>query len=541
VHGGNILGTADGGVSLIDFGSARRLDDDDPQPRAGVLTEYEPEAARELIAERQPPPATPLGEQYCVAAMAFRLVTLMPCLRLSLEGATALRQIVDQPARPLADAGISWPSLEGVLHRALSKMPEDRFASLAELVAALRRALADRPVEIEARAGAVSVRRDRALDALLRVYGPDGTLIDTGLAQGPTCSLYYGATGVAYALLRAAMLESSATALDGAEAWIEQAIAHSTDRLAYENPEVGIFANEIAPTSVAHTAAGTHAVRAMVRYVSGDAPGAARSTQAFLDVIASVDPSADRRFLVDLMNGPAGHLQAAALLYDLCRSLDASLRRRLSMVIDTMSVEVTRNLTRARVESTADDPRYVGMAHGAAGSLFALSQASAAPGRALSAAADGLEWLAGQARDVAGGVAWPVNAGSQPGSPWTGWCHGSAGHIILWSLVTRLRGRDHDRDRALGAANHLWSNRQHGNPTICCGLAGEALSLCAAARMSGDAIWIERARALFAQASTAFDPIAPHSLFRGHLGIALTALELEHPERAAFPLSEPLM
>src|SRR5437763_9925388 len=63
----------------------------------------------------------------------------VPFLQLSLHRTEALRQIVNDAPMPFSAHGLAeWPELERVLARALAKDPSDRFASVAELAAALR-------------------------------------------------------------------------------------------------------------------------------------------------------------------------------------------------------------------------------------------------------------------------------------------------------------------------------------------------------------------------------------------------------------------
>lgn len=543
VHPGNVIGDERADPMVLDFGSARLVGDDDRHPRAGVLTDYEPEAARELLGDRPAPPASPLGEQYCVAAIVFRLITGTTCLRLSLEGMTALRQIVEQEPRAFADAGLAWPAVEAVLRRALAKDPARRFPDMAAFHTALAVAIASGVPDDGGVTAARTVdegNRTHAPGRLLAMYGPDGGLLDAGLTAGPTASLYYGAAGIAYGLLRAAILNASAHALDAADAWIEQAIASAATPAAFDGRDIGIQPEDIGPAALFHTVTGVHVVRALVRHATGDVDGASASVHAFLAGIPDAPADGRARFAVDVMNGPASHLLAATWLFSVCTHRAPRWRGDLETAIDRLSAIVLANVA-AYMEPGAEPDagdRYLGVAHGLAGALFALCRAAEMRRRPLPAAAgDALDRLAAMAIEDGDALAWPVYARSTPSAPWTGWCHGAAGYGLLWSTAARVRGRTDDIERALGAARYVWAHREHANPSLCCGLAGEALSLSEVARASGDATWHARARLLLERAvALPFDPVAPHSLFRGRFGIALAGIELEHAEHASFPL-----
>ena len=80
-----------------------------------------------------------------------------------------------------------------------------------------------------------------------------------------------------------------------------------------------------------------------------------------------------------------------------------------------------------------------------------------------------------------------------------------------------------------------------GDPTgnLCCGLAGRAYAMLALYRVSGDAVWWERARSLAARAAHGSSSDQwPNSLYKGRTGIALAAAEVDRPELAALPLFE---
>jgi serine/threonine-protein kinase len=120
---------------------------------------------------------------------------------------------------------------------------------------------------------------------------------------------------------------------------------------------------------------------------------------------------------------------------------------------------------------------------------------------------------------------------------WPGWCHGSAGWAHLWVLAADVLGDIRLLALAEAPAVHAVLGRGAG-ASLCCGLAGQAYAAVALYRASGEATWLTHARRLVDEAADA--PIGPdfpeHSLWGGDLGVALLALELDDPERAAMPL-----
>ena len=76
-----------------------------------------------------------------------------------------------------------------------------------------------------------------------------------------------------------------------------------------------------------------------------------------------------------------------------------------------------------------------------------------------------------------------------------------------------------------------------------CGTAGQAYAALNHYRAVGDERWLEAAMRLAARGASedelAGDATTPLSLYKGHVGLALLAAELERPERAGMPLFEP--
>jgi hypothetical protein len=424
--------------------------------------------------------------------------------------------------------------MEAVLMRALAKDPAARFRGMGDFAAALRQAAGTSADAAEPLAPTPG-RPGRAgpLADLVAMLGPASPLAESGIRRGPVASLYHGAAGLAFALWRAAMLTGSAEALAAADLWVQAGLASLDGPSAFDGRVVGMDPRDIDPAALHHRQPGLRMVQALVRDGFGDRDGARAGVRACLDALAQA--GSDPRFTVDLMNGPGGHLLALTQLRPLAAG-DTPLE---TMLAGHAASARARLLDAVDAWTAADGDTYLGFAHGIAGALhalcidgFAISPSS--PDPRLAAA---LDRLAGMAKVDGSGLSWPV----QPGRPasWPGWCHGSAGHALLWLAAARLFGREDDLLRATGAARHaLALAGQDDSSSLCCGRAGVALAAAAAARATGMGALVTEARALLAAGRPdQYGQILPHSLFRGETGMLLARLELERPDDADFPLA----
>jgi serine/threonine-protein kinase len=150
--------------------------------------------------------------------------------------------------------------------------------------------------------------------------------------------------------------------------------------------------------------------------------------------------------------------------------------------------------------------------------------------------------LAAVAEPLERGCRWPLTPPEGDGADrhWPGWCHGNAGYVFLWNLA-----RDTYREDAFGelAQRAAWlTDSPAGVSSLCCGTAGQAYAALNQYRSSGDEFWHALAVRLAASAASndelAGDATSPLSLYKGHVGLALLAVELDSPERAAMPLFE---
>ncbi len=147
----NVIVTEDGRVVLIDFGIARRHDDELRITRQGLTLGSPRSMAPERHSERG---GDERSDLYAVGLLLYELLAgagpfddLMGDVR-ALRAAHAFRL-----PKPLAERSVFVPSrVEAVLQRALAKDPADRFSSAREMVSALSASLsmeAEDPTEFD--------------------------------------------------------------------------------------------------------------------------------------------------------------------------------------------------------------------------------------------------------------------------------------------------------------------------------------------------------------------------------------------------------
>jgi eukaryotic-like serine/threonine-protein kinase len=512
VHPGNVLVDSDGHVTVVDYGLAQ-AEGCEVGWRGGSELFMEPEAAAALLAEQEAPPVTAAGEQYSVAALAYLVVTGAHTHAFSLEVQETRRQVAEDPPLPFAEHGVEGlPEVERVLARALAKRPEERFASVEELLQAFREAAAR---DSAATPPAAPWRRSAAAEELLdrvleRAADPASRAAPPAPREGMT-TVHDGPAGIALALLRIAAVREDPALLAAADLW-------------------AVHAGRAEPAP-----AGAHWVQALVARGRADEPAQEDAVGAFLATCAAAS-----RAPIAVANGRAGLLLAHALLLEaLPATLDATA---LEAAGDQLRDGLWEEL-RGRPPIADDEHlRALGVAHGWAGVVHALLRWSEATATPLPPGLDArLEQLADLAQPSGRGLRWPRTAG-EPASanPLDGsWCDGGAGFVHLWALAHRLTGDDAFGRLAELAAWTAYSALDDSGD-LHCGLAGRAYALLAAHRLTDDDRWLIRARELADRAALAIEEatLTRDSLFRGEVGVALLAAELERPQDARMPLVE---
>jgi lantibiotic modifying enzyme len=363
-------------------------------------------------------------------------------------------------------------------------------------------------------------------------YRLGGVALRGGCAKAPFVSINYGAAGIAYSIYRIARSCGERQLLSLARTWVRKAFALSSDTEAYYSADAGISSETVGQVSLFHSVCGLHCVDALVRIALGDAPGAAQAIDSFVQ--QSRGPCDNP----DLTVGASSLLLGCA---ELVESSGTSSLPELSLVRargDEIADSLSKLLNSERI-TTSRRIRYLGIAHGWAGLVFALLRWTRAMGRSVQPLlAAKLDELAELAIPHEGGVCWTMQNNSSSLMP--GWCHGTAGYTMLFALAHEVLRVPRHADLTEQAAASAW-NIETSHGSLCCGNGGNGYAFLAAYRLTGDRVWLERARLAAGRAlSDTAQLVYRDSLYKGLLGVSLLASELERPAAAAMPLFEPV-
>jgi serine/threonine-protein kinase len=526
VHPRNVLVSLEGHeVCLVDLANARCPALAEEAPRVGLVGYFDPEFALARLTGQRVPPSTFEGEQYSLAVLLYYLATGVPYLELSATKQDEhWRQVAEEPPRAFPTECV-WPELESVLRIALAKRPDARFPSISTFAEAVARAC---PCEDATGPTGGSTHRplaDRFIDAVCKRLAIDGDLFAEGIAIGPKASVNMGAAGVAYGLYRMSMARADPQLLAASEAWLVRAVDSSDLPDAFVDPSLGMDAESVGKAALYHSPTGIHLVRAFLSRAQGDVASLRHSVSAY-SRSASAGPNGP-----DLTLGRAGVLLGFALLAENGTSPPES-------DISTHGTAVYGEVLAALEASTSVGPgRYLGVAHGQAGSLYAALRWQCANRlEPLPAIEQHLRSLEGYATRFRNKMSWPVGPGSR--AEWPGWCHGTAGYVHLWTLCARQLGQRY-LALAEAAAEHSF-DAAGGGASLCCGLAGSGYAMLEMFRATGARRWLDRAKEL-AQRAVMVTPPNPesyiaHSLYKGDLGPAVLLAELEGREEPCMPL-----
>ena len=156
---GNVMLTRAGDVKVMDFGIARALADSSAtmtQTAAviGTAQYLSPEQARgEQVDAR--------SDIYSTGCLLYELLTGRPPFVGDSPVAVAYQHVREQPRPPSALEPEVPPAVDAITLKALRKEPAERYQSAADMRADIERALAGRPVQALAAAGAGSVAAAR--------------------------------------------------------------------------------------------------------------------------------------------------------------------------------------------------------------------------------------------------------------------------------------------------------------------------------------------------------------------------------------------
>lgn len=535
VHPRNILVDDRGTVRLIDFGLSRLCNDAGPwltANRGGVGFFFEPEYARACLEGSVPPQTSIEGELYAVCALLYSLLTGADYLEFSFEHAQMLRQIVEEPPLPFYKRGaVPMPQLEHVLARGLSKEPAARFGSMDELCKALCQAGAEEAAREATTTTPTSVGQALLTDVLRRLDHSEAFFAE-GVTNAPTCSVTYGAAGIAYALYRLSVVRRQPRLLALADLWCQRALRTRSEPHAFYHPRFDVRPETVGHTTPYHTASGTYSVQALIAHVMGDRGSQRAATAAF---IAASELPCDN---LDLTLGRSGTLLACSLLLDIAESDEMGAFGAVSALGERTVQGVWERINALAPIQEQQEIEYLGIAHGWAGILYATlrwHRAAASPlPRNVS---ERLRQLAECAETWANGARWSAILNKQMYMP--GWCNGSAGFVYLWTLAHRVYGEPVYLELAEQAGWDAWQGRDT-LPTLCCGLAGRGYALLKLYKHTSDAAWLTRAKELAERAAGTArgNKDLANSLYKGEVGVATLVADLVDPGAACMPFFE---
>jgi hypothetical protein len=539
VHPRNVLVDAEGKVTIIDYGLAGR-----PckagMPcvdwRGGIDFFMEPEIAAARLGGRPSPALSIAGEQYSLGSLLYLLLTGAHTHNFSLEREEMLRQLLEQPPLTFEHHGAGdLPTVERTLARALAKDPDARYRSVAYLLRSFRAAAARdlKQVRMTGGGGRQPQRARQLLDDVLARLAVPGDLFGGGLCA-PTASVMSGGAGLAYALVRIAGGRQDESLLALADLWSTRALLAMGSDEAFWNAALEIVPETFGENSFYHTTSGVHCVHALLARARADQWAQQLALETF--VAETAKPCEH----VDIAFGRSGLLLGCSLMLEALTP--ALAQRALRAVGDGLRDSLWTQLARQPPLAQSTELKTLGAAHGWAGYLYALLRWSEASGTPPPAGVDErLEQLGALARPAGRGLRWPheVGATASDTALSASWCSGAAGFVHLWTLAHRRFGDESSERRAQLAG---WSAYEGapGPGDLCCGFAGRAYALLALYKQCGDTTWLARARVLANRAATSIraGSLQRDSLYRGEVGVALLAADLEQPEHACMPLYE---
>jgi serine/threonine-protein kinase len=360
--------------------------------------------------------------------------------------------------------------------------------------------------------------------------------------EPPKTSVYFGAAGLVWFFYRAAMLREEPQLLAMADLWFRKAADRVDSADSFGSPAGEASEESIGRTSLYLGHSGVHVLGTLVGQASGDFQMADHHLRSFTDGCRLDEPS------LELLFGRSGLLVGGAMLVTALQWSKHFDSDNLAGLLTARANGLWKALHGQSVAASQETLPHLGMAHGWSGILYAqlLIQKvlGGVPSDEFHAA---LHDIAGRAEPNGRGVAWlgTLQHSDQVSETPTyapGWCSGSSGYIYLWILAAEVTREARYLEMAEKAAWHVWEHPDR-NANLCCGLTGRAFALLRYYRHTGEEVWLERAKRLAGMAidyyrDTDTSDTRFFSLFRGGLGAALLAMELDFPERSVFPLFE---
>ena len=534
IHPKNILVSENNTVCIIDFGLSAVAQKKQALHRGGVSFFFEPEYAVNITQHKHPPAASFKGEQYALAALLYYLLTGKYYINFSYEKDNQLQQIINEQPVPFSKLDIEIaPAIEQVLIKALSKSSEDRFSSTIEFKNAFADAIENsiKKIYIE------SERLNSAsafCDTIKSKFGLEGSFIDKGLQAPPFASVNYGAAGIAYMFYRMALIESDPELLAVADIWINRAMRFLQDETsAFYSKEMDITKEIAGEISIYHTESGVHLVQALITKTIGHK---ARFDAAVSNFIMAASKKCENP---DVTLGKSGILIGSAILLEQMNDNTYGSKEELLLTGNNTLNAIWNELDIHGDINSNKKIDYRGVAHGWAGILYAtIYWCKQSNTRLPTNFYSRIEELAGLGIEEKNYIRWAVT-NDNPAS-WTGWCHGSAGYTLLWSMLYQYTNDEKYIELAKKTANHFLDTSVSLNVSLCCGLSGECYALLRLFNITGDDFYLQQAKLKIKKIlpNTYSHEARNHSLYKGDIGAAVLLTEMANPAYARMPLFE---
>jgi serine/threonine-protein kinase len=548
IHPNNIIVDKEYRAKLIDFGAAINTlvpGKFDVMARAGVIGFYEPELVDSILKNKGRIIATQSGEQYQLAALLYQLITGEPYLTLSFETKPAFKQILKDTPRPFADFKIKAPQIEKILAKALMKKPSERYQTITTFYQDLRKYL---PHLAKLKDKIIIENKPASLHGpglfencivnFVKEFGLDSAKINSAPWQKPFSSIFHGEAGIAYTFLRLSYIKNDPQLLALAAVWISKAKQATNKKGAFENPQIDMPISTIGFNSFYHQLPGVLLVDTLVEYALGNNRLSVNAALKLVDRLKKGPGPSEDDYLLDPTQGPAGLLGAMPVLQTIGKNMDGFPMEQ----FENISAEIIASLIPAiheNISASVDRTKnkLLGYAHGYAGLMHAVLQGSGLINdNQLSLLYNALIKLSSFGINSGNTICWPV--GINDSAIWLGWCHGSAGHMLLWMNAYRKFNDRLFLNNAVKTGEYLWNNYSVSNTSICCGLAGQSVALYQLGKLLNDKKWYDRGLKLAALAIKSENKfLLKDSLFQGAVGLALLAGESLEPNRSLWPIS----
>lgn len=264
----------------------------------------------------------------------------------------------------------------------------------------------------------------------------------------------------------------------------------------------------------------------------------------YIHRLIELGDTADSNAPDEILYGRAGYLYALLFVEQETKPLipDKVLRKTVEKIIQSGTKEAARRKSVVPLYYEWHDKIYLGAAHGYAGILYMLLNAS----RHMSEyekenlVKPTLEWLI-NTKFQSGNF--PSSIGSMT-DRLIQWCHGAPGFTHLLSLASQVYKNPRYRELALECGDAVWERGLlKKGYSICHGVSGNAYTFLHLYQMTKDIKHLYRAASFVDwctryPANEGMRPDRPFSLFEGKAGLLYFLADAKDPLRALFPCYE---